>query len=72
MAKAKKDKRILLICESPNKIATLKQILPDNYVVMASCGHITHIADSGDYNMGIDTANGFKADESLVFMAADV
>lgn len=72
MAKAKKDKRILLICESPNKIATLKQILPDNYVVMASCGHITHIADSGDYNMGIDTANGFKADYKITPGKSDI
>lgn len=56
------DKKILLICESPNKILTLKGFLPSNYTVMASVGHITKIADSGLYNMGIDVANHFTPD----------
>lgn len=67
-----KEKRILLICESPNKIKTLKQILPKNYIVQASVGHITHIADSGEFNMGIDTKNGFKADYRVVEGKRDV
>lgn len=72
MDNKKKDKRILLICESPNKIKTLKQILPDNYIVMASVGHITHIADSGEFNMGIDTKNDFKANFRIVEGKQDV
>ena len=72
MAKTQKDKRILLICESPNKIKTLKQILPDNYIVMASVGHITHIADSGEFNMGIDTKDNFKADYRIMDTKKDV
>ena len=72
MSKTQKDKRILLICESPNKIKTLKQILPDNYIVMASVGHITHIADSGEYNMGIDTKNDFKANYKVVEGKQDI
>lgn len=58
-----KDERILLICESPNKIATLKSFLPKNYIVMASVGHITEISDgSGYFNTGIDIEEGFKPD----------
>ena len=72
MAKTDKDKRVLLICESPNKIKTLKQILPSNFIVMASVGHITHIADSGEFNMGIDTKNNFKADYRIIDGKRDV
>lgn len=61
MATIKAD-RILLIVESPNKVKTVKQFLPDNYIVMASVGHICRINDSGLYNMGIDPKNNFKMD----------
>ena len=56
------EKHILLICESPNKVKTLQQLLPKNYTVMASVGHITKIADTGLYKMGIDVNNDFKPD----------
>ena len=62
MATEKRKDRTLIICESPNKVKTIKQFLPDNYIVMASCGHITRIDDTGEYNMGIDVKNNFKAD----------
>lgn len=59
------DKRYLLICESPNKVKSISQILKTlgykNIIVQASVGHITRIADTGEYNMGIDTKNNFKA-----------
>ena len=61
MATIKAD-RILFIVESPNKVKTVKQFLPDNYIVMASVGHICRINDSGLYNMGIDPTNNFKID----------
>ena len=56
------NERILVIVESPNKVKSLKQFLPDNYIVMASVGHICRINDSGLYNMGIDPNNKFKID----------
>lgn len=56
-----KEERILVIVESPNKIKTLRSILPKNYVVMASVGHIMEIAHGGVYNMGIDPEHNFKA-----------
>ena len=52
-------KRVVLICESPNKVKTISSILKklgvDNCIVIASCGHISYIEDSGDFNLGIDT-----------------
>jgi len=62
MAKVDKKDIILMIVESPNKVKTLKQILPDNYIIMASVGHISKINDSGLYNMGIDPNNNFEFD----------
>lgn len=63
--KLKTYKHILLIVESPNKIKTIQKILKDlgfnNIYIKASVGHISHIADSGVYNMGIDPTT-FKMD----------
>ena len=58
---AKKEKLKLLICESPNKVKTIKQYFPD-YLIKASVGHITKIKDSGLYNMGIDVKGNFSID----------
>ena len=56
-----KNERILFIVESPNKCKTLKQILPDNYIIMASVGHICGIKNCGEYNMGIKVSdNSFE------------
>ena len=58
-------KRYLLIVESPNKIKSITAILKDlgynNIIVQASVGHISHINDSGEYNMGINP-NTFDMD----------
>lgn len=63
MAKVENTDRILMIVESPNKVKTLKQFLPSNYVVCASVGHITKIADDEKtrWNTGIETKGEFKA-----------
>ena len=52
----------MLICESPNKVLTLKQFLPSNFKVMASVGHISELNNSGLFNLGIDINNKFKGD----------
>lgn len=58
--------RILVIIESPNKIKTIKQFLPSNYVVMASVGHISQIKDGGNYwNTGIEPKENFRANFAL-------
>jgi len=62
MAKKKEEGFNLVIVESPNKKATIKQFLPSNWGVEASVGHITKINDSGLYNLGIDVKNNFDID----------
>ncbi len=64
MAKVNSD-RILMIVESPTKAKAIKQYVPDNFIVMASAGHICRINDSGLYNMGIDPNNKFKIDHKI-------
>lgn len=59
------EQRILVICESPNKVKTIRQFLPNNYVVKASVGHITTIKDSGKFNLGIDVDKDFKANYKI-------
>lgn len=53
-----KTDRFLMLVESPNKTKSISSILKDlgykNIVVQASVGHISHLKDSGDYNMGVD------------------
>lgn len=55
-----KEPRILMIVESPNKVKTIRQFLPKNYIIMASVGHIARIKDEGKYNLGIDVDNDFE------------
>ena len=61
----KKENKITIIVESPNKIKTIHELLKDTPYkeakVVASVGHITHIEDGGGYyNTGIDNKNNFK------------
>ena len=61
-----KNKRYLMIVESPNKVKTITEILKSlgysNIIVKASVGHISKIADEGEYNMGIDPKKDFDID----------
>ena len=60
-----KDKKILLIVESPNKVSTIKNILIkagyNNISVAASVGHIMELANGGTYyNTGIEPTKDFE------------
>ena len=63
-----KDAKILCICESPNKKATLTKIFKDlgykNATVEASVGHITEIKNNSrtKWNTGIHVDDNFKID----------
>ena len=63
-----KNANILVICESPNKKATLTKIFKDlgftNLKVEASVGHITEIENNPNtkWNTGIHVDDGFKID----------
>ena len=52
-----KDGQNLVIVESPGKIKKIQSALGDDYVVMASIGHIRDLDESG---LSIDIENGFK------------
>lgn len=61
-----KNMKLLVICESPNKVKHISEYLKKagyNAKVMASVGHIMELANSGDYyNTGVDPKNSFKMD----------
>lgn len=61
MIKLNTSDRILMIVESPNKVKTISEILKNigyrNIIVQASVGHISHIADSGLFNIGVNLDN---------------
>ena len=50
----------LVIVESPAKCTTIKRYLGDNYVVMASLGHIRDLATSGKDGLGVNVADDFS------------
>ncbi|ADE19475.1 type I DNA topoisomerase [Mycoplasma crocodyli] len=49
--------KFLVIVESPNKVATIKKYLGNDYDVEASVGHIAKMKTSGPYGLGIDFEN---------------
>ena len=52
-----KEGQNLVIVESPGKIKKIQSALGDDFVVMASIGHIRDLDESG---LSIDIANGFR------------
>lgn len=52
----------LIIVESPKKCETIRRYLGEDYVVMASQGHIRDLSTHGKGGLGIDIENGFKPD----------
>lgn len=51
----------LIIVESPAKCDTIKRYLGDEYLVLASKGHIRDLATSGKGGLGVDVEANFKA-----------
>lgn len=77
ISKITKTDKILVIVESPNKVATISKIFKDsgfiNTKVMASAGHITEIKDGGSYwNTGIDPKNKFKINYGIIKDKKDI
>ena len=50
----------LVIVESPAKCTTIKRYLGDDYLVMASLGHIRDLATSGKDGLGVNIADDFS------------
>lgn len=72
MTQIDKNKRILMLVESPNKVHKIKEIMTDlgynKCVVMATAGHTTNIKDNrASYkNTGIHPEDDFKADYAIM------
>jgi DNA topoisomerase-1 len=54
--------RIMIIVESPAKARTISKMLPDNYIVKSSYGHITELPKS---KLGFDPSNNFKPEYEI-------
>lgn len=52
--------KTLVIVESPNKIKKISECLGNDYIVVASLGHIKDLAKGGKNGIGIDIDAGFK------------
>lgn len=50
----------LIIVESPSKAKKIQEYVGDDYVVLASFGHICDLAKGGKFGIGVDTNNNFK------------
>jgi DNA topoisomerase I len=56
----------LIIVESPNKVKKIQEYLGNEYVVLASYGHICDLSKNGKHGIGIDILNNFKPHYSLM------
>lgn len=54
------NNKILVIVESPSKATKIQEYLGNNYIVMASKGHIADLAKGGKHGLGVDVDNNFK------------
>lgn len=54
--------RILIIVESPKKIAKIKSYLPNDnlYKILPSVGHVVELSKSMAFNLGLDILNDYK------------
>ena len=52
--------KTLIIVESPAKAEHIQHFVGDDYIVLASKGHITELAKGGHHGIGVDIANNFK------------
>jgi len=50
----------LVIVESPKKGRSIQDLLGDDYIVVASRGHIADLGKGGNFGIGIDIENNFK------------
>lgn len=57
------NKKILVIVESPGKIKKLQSILGDNYIVMASVGHLI---DLDPKKLSVDIENNFEPTYQII------
>ena len=56
----------LIIVESPGKIKKISSFLDDNYIVMASVGHIRDLSHESHNGLGFDINDNFKPDYEVI------
>jgi DNA topoisomerase-1 len=61
-----KNKKVLVVVESPNKIKSISKYLGDDYVIRASFGHICDLVHNKKNRLGVDIENDFKPTYSLL------
>lgn len=52
--------KTLVVVESPSKAKTIQKYLGDDYLVLASYGHIADLAKGGSHGLGVDIDRKFK------------
>jgi DNA topoisomerase I len=52
--------KTLIVVESPTKAATIQKYAGDDYIVVATMGHIVDLAKGGNKGIGVDVNNDFK------------
>lgn len=52
--------KTLIIVESPTKAVKIQEYLGEDYIVLASKGHIADLAKGGKFGLGVDIKNNFK------------
>jgi DNA topoisomerase-1 len=57
-----KNKKVLLIVESPSKVKTIKKYLPNdnNYSVLASVGHVVDLSHKYKHRLGVNIDKDFE------------
>lgn len=56
----------LIVVESPSKAKKISEYVGDDYVVLASVGHINELAKNGKFGIGVDVNNKFKTQYILM------
>jgi DNA topoisomerase-1 len=58
--------KTLIIVESPSKAQKIQEYVGNDYIVLASKGHITELAKGGHFGIGVDIENNFKPHYVLI------
>lgn len=61
-----KNCKTLIIVESPGKINSIQKYVGDNYIVLASGGHIVNLAKGGRFGIGVNPFKKFKTYYSII------
>lgn len=58
--------KTLVIVESPKKAKKIKEYLGEDYIVLATVGHITKLSNTGDFNVGVNFKKQYEPRYALM------